>query len=306
MKDTASFGSLFIALHCYNYGSALIRHVEGQHLGLGRLTWQLSMALVLHRMWIGCTTKQAHRACWSCMERLIGKLSCFPSSGNERLLCCQKSELSGPQVLHSAYCGGSSMAPTISHVPCISDVLVMPVFQCHGDLIGCVCRVICMSCGEVTHRQKLQDKLLELNPGAAAALKQMVSSRDINLLPSLVSTVRLHTLQSGTKRQIWFQVLHIEHLADQEHATRYGGNKFEDIGQSCCWVCHFISRRNLSPATQRCDWEIQSWSSRAGSRIAIVPHSWTQTPHSVAFLWHRGKQGSSGSGLTATKWTRSL
>lgn len=32
-----------------------------------------------------------------------------------------------------------------------------------------------MSCGEVTHRQKLQDKFLELNPGAAAAIIKRVS-----------------------------------------------------------------------------------------------------------------------------------
>lgn len=36
------------------------------------------------------------------------------------------------------------------------------------------CRVICMSCGEVTHRQKLQDKLLEINPGAGEAIQRMV------------------------------------------------------------------------------------------------------------------------------------
>jgi len=31
-----------------------------------------------------------------------------------------------------------------------------------------------MDCGVITHRQKLQDKLMEMNPGAAAAVKQMV------------------------------------------------------------------------------------------------------------------------------------
>ena len=31
-----------------------------------------------------------------------------------------------------------------------------------------------MSCKEITHRQKLQDQLLELNPGAAAAVQRMV------------------------------------------------------------------------------------------------------------------------------------
>lgn len=42
--------------------------------------------------------------------------------------------------------------------------------------IHCVCRVICMKCGEITHRQKLQDQLLEMNPGAGEAIQRMVSA----------------------------------------------------------------------------------------------------------------------------------
>ena len=32
-----------------------------------------------------------------------------------------------------------------------------------------------MKCGEITHRQKLQDQLLEMNPGAGEAIERMVS-----------------------------------------------------------------------------------------------------------------------------------
>ena len=31
-----------------------------------------------------------------------------------------------------------------------------------------------MKCGEITHRQKLQDQLLEMNPGAGEAIERMV------------------------------------------------------------------------------------------------------------------------------------
>ena len=60
----------------------------------------------------------------------------------------------------------------------------MITHECESALgfisLGCraeahiVCRVICMACGEITHRQKLQDQLLELNPGAAAAVQRTV------------------------------------------------------------------------------------------------------------------------------------
>ena len=38
-----------------------------------------------------------------------------------------------------------------------------------------------MNCREITHRQKLQDQLLEMNPGAGEAIQRMVTIPHPNL-----------------------------------------------------------------------------------------------------------------------------
>ena len=39
------------------------------------------------------------------------------------------------------------------------------------------CRVICMSCGDITHRDSLQARLEALNPESAAAIKRVVAAQ---------------------------------------------------------------------------------------------------------------------------------
>ena len=151
--------------------------------------------------WLQCSW--ARLRCWTLSTGNDGMLRAWKESIIEgsKFPCCLRIPAPMPRASDSARgdaCNDDVMAPA-----CWCESTTGITAWGLGFRLHILCRVICMSCGEITHRQKLQNQLLELNPGAAAAVQRTVRPPGhVTRVATCSLTAGLLIERSGCKDQI--------------------------------------------------------------------------------------------------------